>query len=420
MDNEKFNIPETTTRTTCRVCYSDKLSELFSIGNQFVNNFVPEEEVYTGVKAPLDLVFCENCTLVQLRHTAPQELLYKGYYWYKSGVTDTMKAALRDITKQAEEKFELKAGDVVADIGSNDGTMLRTYSVPGLVTVGVEPANNLKEEGEKGISHHIHGFWEYDSYMQKVGRRAKVVTAIGMFYDMEDPNQFISDAGKVLTDDGVFIAQLMCLKNMLDTNDVGNICHEHLEFYSFSSLEYLFNKNGLEIFDVEINNVNGGSYRIFAKLKGSTRVQSTEEMRRVEAVRENEKDLQHKETYQQFFNRLEENKQKCVDFVRDRVAEGKKVWVYGASTKGNVILQYYGLDKNLIQFASERSPWKWGKHTIGTGIKCVSEEEARNSQPDYFLVLPYTFFNEMYEREAEWRSKGGKFIVPLPEFRVVG
>ena len=410
---------KTITRTTCRVCDSNQLTNLFSLGEQFVNNFVPKGEVYSGIKAPLEMVFCENCTLVQLKHTAPQELLYKGYYWYKSGVTETMKNALRNITQQAEEKFDLQAGDVVLDIGSNDGTMLRTYQVPGLITVGVEPANNLKEEGKEGITHHVHDFWNYDSYMEKVGRRAKVVTAIGMFYDMENPNQFISDAGKVLTDNGVFIAQLMCLKNMLDTNDVGNICHEHLEFYSFSSLEFLFNKNGLEIFDVEINKVNGESYRVFAKLKGSNRKQTFEEKARVEAVKESEKNLQNKQTYHNFFQRLEGNKQKCLDFIKEKVAEGKKVWVYGASTKGNVILQYYGLDSNLIQYASERSPWKWGKYTIGSGIKCVSEEEARAEQPDYFLVLPYAFFGEMYQREKEWRAKGGKFIVPLPEFRVV-
>jgi len=410
---------KTITITNCRVCKSDKLTDLFSLGEQFVNNFVDENEVYSGIKAPLEMIFCENCTLVQLRHSAPQELLYKGYYWYKSGVTETMKLALRDITKQAEERFDLKENDVVLDIGSNDGTMLRTYQVPGLITVGIEPANNLKEEGEVGINHHIHGFWDYNSYMEKVGRRAKIVTAIGMFYDMEDPNQFISDSGKALTDDGVFIAQLMCLKNMLDTNDVGNICHEHLEYYSFSSLEFLFNKNGLEIFDIEMNNVNGGSYRIFAKLKGSTRQQTPEEQARVKAVKESETGFNEKQTYLDFFQRLEDNKQQCLDFIREETSKGKKVWVYGASTKGNVILQYYGIDHNLIQHASERSPWKWGKYTIGTKIKCVSEEEARNAQPDYFLVLPYAFFGEMYKREEEWRSKGGKFIVPLPEFRVV-
>ena len=215
------------------------------------------------------MVICDNCTLLQLKHTAPQELLYARYYWYKSGVTVTMNKALRDITSKVEIMFDLKEGDVVLDIGSNDGTLLRSYSVPGLITIGVEPADNLLEEGKQGLTYHIHDFWNHEAYEKTIQKKAKIITAIGMFYDMEDPNQFIADVEKVLCDDGVFISQLMCLKNMLDSNDVGNICHEHLEYYSFKSLEYLFNRNSLQIFDVEINNVNGGSYRVYAKKMGA-------------------------------------------------------------------------------------------------------------------------------------------------------
>ena len=365
------------------------------------------------------MVFCDNCTLLQLKHTAPQELLYARYYWYKSSVTNTMKKALRDITAKIEMMFDLKKGDVVLDIGSNDGTLLRTYNVPGLITVGVEPADNLIEEGKQGLTHHIHDFWDYNIYKKAVPKKAKIITAIGMFYDMEDPNQFISDAAKALTEDGIFIAQLMCLKNMLDSNDVGNICHEHLEYYSFKSLDYLFKNNGLEIFDVEINNVNGGSYRIYAKKIGAIMKENREAINRVQSVRQSEKDFDNKQVHIDFYNRLEKNKIKCVNFIKKEVSKGKKVWVYGASTKGNVILQYYGLDHMLIEAAAERSPWKWGKYTVGTMIPCVSEEEARKAQPDYFLVLPYAFFDEFYEREKDWREKGGKFIVPIPEFRVV-
>jgi len=407
-----------TIRTTCRVCYSPKLTFLFSLGTQYINNFINKEDQPKCGKAPLEMVICENCTLVQLRHTAPQELLYSRFYWYKSGVTDTMKKALRDITEKAETMFKLKAGDVVLDIGSNDGTLLRSYQIPGLITVGVEPADNLKEEGSKGITHLIHDFWVLDSYMKAVGKKAKVVTAIGMFYDMEDPNQFVADAANVLTDDGVFIAQLMCLKNMLDSNDVGNIVHEHLEYYSFKSLEYLFNKNGLEIIDVEINDVNGGSYRIYSRRIGSRTQPASGAVERIQKVRDSEKGFENKQVYLDFFKRLEDNKKKCVDFIKQEVARGKKVWVYGASTKGNVILQYYGLDHALIEGASERSSFKWGKYTVGSMIPIYSEEEARQKKPDYFLVLPYAFFKEFYAREEEWRKGGGKFIVPLPEFRV--
>ena len=362
---------------------------------------------------------CNNCSLLQLKHTAPQELLYARYYWYKSGITETMRNALSEITSKIEKIFNLKQGDVVLDIGSNDGTLLRSYSTPGLITVGVEPADNLVEEGKQGLNHHIHDFWNYDAYNKVVNKKAKIITAIGMFYDMEDPNQFILDSEKVLKNDGIFVAQLMCLKNMLDSNDVGNICHEHLEYYSFKSLEYLFKNNGLEIFDVEINNVNGGSYRVFAKKIGATIQKRKGARKRIQDVRRSEIGLDNKKIHLDFYNRLEENKNKCIDFIKNEHAKGKKIWVYGASTKGNVILQYYGLDHNLIEAASERSSWKWGKYTVGTMIPCVSEEEARKAQPDYFLVLPYAFFGEFYEREREWRKKGGKFILPLPEFRVV-
>ena len=416
MISEELNIIN---RKTCRVCDSKMLKPLYSIGEQYVNNFIKKDDIKKCIKAPLEMVICDNCTLLQLKHTAPQELLYARYYWYKSGITKTMRNALSDITSKIEKTFDLKEGDVVLDIGSNDGTLLRSYSIAGLVKVGVEPANNLVEEGKRGLNHHIHDFWNYDAYNKAVNKKAKIITAIGMFYDMEDPNLFISDSEKVLKNDGIFIAQLMCLKNMLDSNDIGNICHEHLEYYSFKSLDYLFKKNGLEIFDVEINNVNGGSYRVFAKKVGAAIQVSQGAQKRIQDVRQSEIGLENKKIHLDFYNRLEENKNKCVNFIKNEHAKGKKIWVYGASTKGNVILQYYGLDHSLIEAASERSSWKWGKYTVGTMIPCVSEDEARKAQPDYFLVLPYAFFDEFYQREREWRNKGGKFILPLPEFRVV-
>lgn len=406
-----------TTIERCRVCGSSDISDLYSIGDLYISNFPEKSD--DGIKAPLEMVMCENCSLVQLRDTAPQELMYARFYWYRSGVTQTMRYALRDITKSIEDRIELNPGDVVLDIGSNDGTMLRTFEKEGIIKVGVEPASNLAEEGAKGIDYFINDFWKYESYMDIVGKKAKVITAIGMFYDMEDPNEFIRDAALALEDDGIFVAQLMCLKNMLDTNDVGNICHEHLEFYSLVSLEYLFDKNGFEIIDIDHNEVNGGSYRVFAGLKGGNPPKVEGASARIQKYRETEATLESKEAHMEFFARIEENKKKCVDFIKQEVTNGKSVWIYGASTKGNTILQYYGLDHTLIEGASERSPEKWGKCTVGTGIPIVSEEEARKAQPDYFLVLPYAFFDEFYKREEEWRNKGGKFIVPLPQFRIV-
>ncbi len=409
--------PRTTTIERCRVCGSSDISSLYTLGDIFISDFV--EQPSQGIKAPLEMVMCEHCSLVQLRDSAPQELLYSRFYWYRSGVTETMRNALRDITHSIEDRMALKAGDIVLDIGSNDGTMLRTYSIPGLIKVGVEPASNLAEEGRKGLDTFINDFWTYENYKSVVQRKAKVITAIGMFYDMEDPNQFIRDAASALQEDGVFVAQLMCLKNMLDTNDVGNICHEHLEFYSLSSLEFLLEKNGFTLIDIEHNLVNGGSYRVYAGLKNGHPPILPGAAERLKNYRNEERGMTSKKIHTDFFARIEENRKKCVAFVRDAVARGKRVWVYGASTKGNTILQYYGLDHNDIEAASERSPEKWGKFTVGTGIPIVSEEEARKANPDYFLVMPYAFFDEFYRREEAWRKKGGQFILPLPEFRVV-
>lgn len=395
-------------RKTCRVCGACDLKEVFSIGDLYVSNFVSKEQ--ECLKAPLTMVLCEKCSLLQLKHTAPQELMYSGFYWYRSGVTDTMKVALREITIDLETNFSLKAGDVVLDIGANDGTLLAAYKTKGIKRVGCEPATNLIDELRKNTDYVMHDFWNYDAYT-KLGSecdfgKAKFITAIGMFYDMEDPNQFIMDVKRSLTDDGVFVAQLMCLASMLKTNDVGNICHEHLEYYSLESLKYLYEKNGLEVFKIEENEINGGSYRIYARhCKGTGGIVFDEKFTL--------------EDYMAFHERIQKNKDNCVNFIKNEVAKGKKVYIYGASTKGNTVLQYYGLDNRLITAAAERSPEKWGKYTVGTMIPIISEREARKNKPDYFLVLPWAFFDEFYDREAKWRKGGGKFIVPLPEFRVV-
>ncbi|MCX5709294.1 MAG: class I SAM-dependent methyltransferase [Candidatus Omnitrophica bacterium] len=400
---------ETIIRTTCRLCGSNSLRDVLNIGEQYINDFVPREMVGKGLRAPLELVMCQNCQLLQLRHTAPQELLYSRHYWYRSGVTDTMHKALKDIVDQAESMVKLNPQDTVLDIGANDGTLLAAYTIPGLKRVGCEPADNLVGLLREETEYVMHDFWDYDRYKELSDKwgcsKAKVITAIGMFYDLEDPNKFINDAKKALAEDGIFIAQLMCLASMLKKNDMGNICHEHLEYYSLDALKYLFEKNGLEMFKIEENDVNGGSYRIFARHYKGTGIQYEEKCSFNDIM--------------DFVKRMELNRKLCVDFIKSEVKKGKKVYVYGASTKGNAILQYYGLDNKLITAASERSPEKWGRYTVGSWIPIVSEDEARKANPDYFLVLPWAFFAEFYEREKNWRLGGGKFIVPLPEFRVV-
>ena len=224
-----------------------------------------------------------------------------------------------------------------------------------------------------------------------------------MFYDMDDPNQFIRDAAKALSDDGLFLAQLMTLKPMLENNDLGNICHEHLEYYTYDSLKYLFESNGLEIFKIEENKINGGSYRIFARHYKNGSIDWNENLSKNDVL--------------EFKDRIDKNKKVCIDYLINQKKNGKKIYAYGASTKGNCILQYYGLTNNEIIAAADKNKDKWGAHTL-TDIEIISEEEARK-KADIFLILPFGFVDEFVIREEEWLKNGGEFVVPLPDFRII-
>ena len=393
----------------CLLCGNNNLRSIFSLGNLYISNFVSKKDIKKGLKAPLQLKYCRKCTLIQLSHIAPQELMYKKYYWYKSGITQIMRNGLKDLFKSSLKHVSLNKNDLVLDIGANDGTLLKYYKSNGFTTIGCEPARNLKNELKKNCKYMINDFWSkinLDKLLKKYNlKKPKIITAIGMFYDLEYPNQFIKDAAESLHDEGIFIAQLMCLNSMVKQNDLGNICHEHIEFYSHKSLKYLFEKNGLEIFKIEENNINGGSYRIFCRKfkKGSIKLKK-------EHVLEN---------IIKFKKRVDKNKMRTINFINKEIKKGKKIFLYGASTKGNTVLQYYKLDKSKIPYAAERSKAKWGKYTVGTGIKIISENEARIKNPDYFFVTPWGFIKEFLKREKKWTKKGGKFILPFPLFKLI-
>lgn len=422
----------------CRLCGSLELIELFSLGEQWVSDFVTADKVRSGPRVPIELVQCGHCTLVQQCHTAPQDFLYTRHYWYRSGTTATMRAALEDITTVAERLVGLKPSDIVLDIGANDGTLLNQYLLlDQLVRVAVEPATNLAEDCRQRCEVFIGDFWSAESYYTAMNHfspkhetrfrehQAKVVTAIGMFYDLEWPSDFIADVAKVLAPDGLFIAQLMCLKNMMALGDVGNLAHEHLEFYSLRSLQHLFGKHGLELFDVETNAVNGESYRLLVRHKGSRVGEENgigfRELRRAERLRsavEWEEEHLHGLALRREFGRWETNGGKVYALVRELASSGKRVWIYGASTKGNVIAQWLQLDDKLIEAAADVSQEKQGKYMVGTGVPIHGCEEFRAARPDFALVLPYAFRDEFIEREREWLDGGGKFIFPLPQLEV--
>ena len=414
-----------TARSTCRSCGSTALTSILSLGQQYVSNFV-DDETQHGLEAPLDLVLCDTssggCGLLQLRHTVSADLMFK-QYWYRSGINKTMTAALQDIASAAEQIARPSRGEVVLDIGCNDGTLLRSYKTPGLSLVGFEPATNLIPFAEVGTTRIINDYFTLEKYRQHFPKSdARVITTIAMLYDLEDPNKFVDDVVGCLQDDGVWIIQMSYLPSMLDQNAFDNICHEHLEYYSMTSLRNLLARHDLEIFDIELNNVNGGSFRVYVRHDTSRSVrgekESRERLARIEKL-ETDMRLTDKQVYLDFASRVKSLSDRLYQFVKSEHERGKRIYVYGASTKGNTLLQSCNLDHTLIDAAADKNPDKWGKKTVGTLIPIVSEEQARADRPDYFLVLPWHFLDEFVTRERPYLTSGGKFIVPLPQFQLV-
>ena len=334
-----------------------------------------------------------------------------------------MTAALQDVANRAEQMAHLSGGEVVVDIGCNDGTLLRSYRTKGLVLVGFEPATNLVPFAESGTTKVINDYFTREKYEEHFPEsKAKIITSIAMFYDLEDPNMFVKDVVGCLDDDGVWIIQMSYLPSMLNQNAFDNICHEHLEYYSMISLRNLLTRHGLEIFDVELNDVNGGSFRVYVKHRAcrslGNQSKSHEHLEQIDKL-EAAMDLANTRVYVDFASRVQSLRETLYQFIRRERAKGKKIYVYGASTKGNTLLQFCNLDHTLIEAAAERNPDKWGKRTIGTLIPIISEEQARADRPDYFLILPWHFLKEFREREANFLTSGGQFIVPLPEFKVI-
>jgi len=415
------------TRTTCRVC-DGVLEPVLDLGEHFVSDFIAPGAA-DGTKAPLELVLCRRCRLLQLKHTVPAETMYQNY-WYRSGTNQTMRNALADIANKAETLIHLKEGDSVIDIGCNDGTLLGSYRTGGIRKIGFDPAENLADFSRKAADKLVVGFFDSETFRKDpelAGGHPKIVTSIAMFYDLEDPNKFVSDIKAVMDPQGLWIVQMSYLPLMLKTNEFGNICHEHLEYYSLTSFEHLLDRHDFDVVDVELNDINGGSLRAYIRNRNADQNRFADATyrelarERVQALLDQEMKLGLDEidVYKEFAIWVNRIKEDVVGFIKSQVGNGKKVYVYGASTKGNTLLQYFELDHTLITAAAERNADKWGKVTVGTHIPIVSEEEARAAKPDYFLVLPWHFLEEFRQREKAYLLSGGKFIVPMPHFTLI-
>jgi SAM-dependent methyltransferase len=396
------------TITECRACGSDDLEEIISLGEQYLADF--REDDSKPPKYPLDVVFCNKCTLVQLRHSTPPRDMYHSRYGFKSGVSQSIKQDLADIVKEAMQyRPEPRAW---LDIASNDGTLLS--NVPSQVwRVGVDPVDFLCKEAEQHADKIVNDFFSAEPF--EPWEKFDVVTSISCFYDMDDPRKFVGDVCKVLDDNGVWIIQQNYLLTMLETNAIDNICHEHLEYYSLMALEKLLEPFGLEVVDVSTSMINGGVIRTVVGRKGVFPVQDTVEQQR---TKEAEWKLDTTEPYEKFAHEVARHLRKLQDFVKEANEAGKKVYVYGASTRGGTIWQSASLTSKELPYAVERNPAKVGKYMSCIGSKIISEEQAREEKPDYMLVSIWFFKDEVVPREAEYLKSGGKLVFPLPEFEI--
>jgi len=403
--------------------------KLFSLGNLYVSDFIKNEADARAGKHDLTLVIDERYGAVRLNQTTPIHSMF-GKYWYRSGINTTMKGVLKGIVDDVTSLQQHKTDDLWLDIACNDGTLL-SYVPKDYNKLGIDPAeDSFLSESKKIADDVVQDFFSYESYQRSKFKdvKANVITCIAMFYDLDDPLSFLKDVHKVLDDDGLFVLQMSYTPLMLKQHAFDNICHEHVYYWSLASIQKVLAAAKLKVVDVQLNDTNGGSFRLYVKKKNSNvNSFSTAPYRDVCNVRieslltwESGLNMTDVDTWNSFFTQINKLKVQTINFLKREKAKGKVICGYGASTKGNTLLQYFGIDHTLITAIAERSSYKFGHKTIGTNIPIISEKEMRKLNPDYLLVLPWHFIAEFIEREKEFLDNGGKFIVPCPEFKVIG
>ncbi len=402
----------------CRICGNTHLERVLDLGEQMLTGVFPREKGAKVTTGPLHLVKCVGdnaCGLLQMEHSYDLGEMYGENYGYRSGLNASMVAHLNNKVKRILGMVELRNGDLVIDIGSNDSTTLQAYPTSGPVLVGIDPT---------GIKFHSY----YPPYIQLIpdffsselvearfpGQKAKVVTSFSMFYDLEDPMGFMRQVYEVLADDGIWVFEQSYMPTMLDTNSYDTVCHEHLEFYALRQIKWMADRVGFKILDVEFNDINGGSFSVtVSKSHGDLSVVPS-----VQRILDNEraKGLDTLLPYQAFAERVVQTKRDLLKFIETARAEGKTVAVLGASTKGNVLLQYCGLTTKEIEFVGEVNPEKFGCYTPGTWLPIIPEQELLAKKPDYMIVLPW-HFRQFFVTNKKFSNMS--LVFPLPKVEIV-
>jgi len=410
----------------CRICGNKDIVQIINLGVHALSSIFPAKNEPDPIEAPLILTKCNDennsqaCGLLQLKHSVPGEAMYLNNYGYRSGINKTMTNHLHGIVEEIKTKISLAPEDVVLDIGSNDSTLLKAYNGQGLKRIGIDPTGNQFKSFYPEDVILISDFFSPENFRKaSPEKKAKVITSIAMFYDLKEPMQFVHDIKECLHPEGIWVFEQSYMPSMLEANSFDTICHEHLEYYSLKQIKYIMDRANLRILDVDFNSANGGSFRITVCHTDSPLQSDTSKINSI-LEDENKKGLNTLKPYLEFKQRIESIKNKIKEFITWEKRNGRSIYIYGASTKGNTLLQYLGIGNDLITAAADRNPEKHGRRTPRTQIPIISEEEARRAKPDNFLVLPWHFKEEFLEREKPYLEGGGKFVFPLPTFEVIG
>lgn len=408
--------------TQCRICKSMHLHHILDIGIQALTGIFPKSKAEKIPMGPLVLIKCSDCSLVQLKHSYDPGQLYGSNYGYRSGLNSSMLTHLNQKANFLEKLANLQKNDVVVDIGSNDGSLLAFYQTKEVTLVGFDPAAEKFKNFYRSDINLIVDFFSNITFQKKFSeKKAKIVTSISMFYDLENPLEFVRQICSILADDGIWHLEQSYLPSMLNTNAYDTICHEHLEYYALKQIKWLTDHVGLKIISLEKNDINGGSFAITVTKNTSSYSECTEE---IDAMLKYEGNLGLDDAsfdiYKIFATKIRNQRDTLTKLLTQLKSENKKVYGYGASTKGNVILQHCGIDESLLGCIAEVNSDKFGSYTPGTLIPILSEEEVHAKNPDYLLVLPWHFKNNIIERERKFLMNGGKLIFTLPQLEIVG
>jgi NDP-4-keto-2,6-dideoxyhexose 3-C-methyltransferase len=414
------------TISQCRICGNTELDAVVDLGVQALTGVFPREREAAVPVSPLELVKCRDrasartCGLVQLRQSFQPDAMYGMNYGYRSGLNRSMVDHLQAKAGSIRGRINLNPGDLILDIGSNDSTLLQALDGPGLRLVGMDPTGIKFREYYPAHIRLIPEFFSADRFHREFGPdAAKVVTSIAMFYDLEAPLEFVRQVYEVLSADGIWVFEQSYLPSMLSRNSYDTVCHEHVEYYAFKQILWMLDQAGFAALDVELNDINGGSFSITAAKKAAGYPANDAALGKL--MREEEKlGLSGEEIYARFRERVLRQRTDLRNFLRQEKEKGRRIFGYGASTKGNVLLQFCGITAEDLPCIAEVNSDKFGTYTPGSRIPIVSEEEARSRHPDGFLVLPWHFRDAIVARESRFLADGGKLIFPLPNLEVVG